>query len=169
MDDRSGQLLLPASVQDFVGEDHLARFVLFSATPSLVRSKRLTRASGQPPFDPAMMTRRCCFKSMAMARPHLSRRIAKAARERVDLTRRCSGSIPLDFRDRSRLPGATDRNAGFVCAGFPAVRQLRWQAGHVGARRHERPAANVTKHKAMSYERMGKRAAELVRPRLRDG
>jgi len=52
-------LLLPATVGDFVAEDHLARFVL-----NLVRDDiNLTEITGtygsergQPPFDPTMMT-----------------------------------------------------------------------------------------------------------------
>jgi hypothetical protein len=52
-------LLLPATMQDFVAEDHLARFVL-----SVVRDEvDLTKITGtcgsergQPPFDPTMMT-----------------------------------------------------------------------------------------------------------------
>jgi hypothetical protein len=52
-------LLLPPLVQDFVAEDHLARFVLgrvrdeidLSAITASYDSDR-----GQPPFDPVMMT-----------------------------------------------------------------------------------------------------------------
>jgi len=51
-------LLLPARVQDFVGEDHLAvsSLRLCLRTSTLARSNRVIRARGQPPFDPAMMT-----------------------------------------------------------------------------------------------------------------
>ena len=53
-------MLLPPSVRDFVGEGHLARFVLalVLGLSTLARSKRHPYASerGQPPFDPAMMT-----------------------------------------------------------------------------------------------------------------
>jgi hypothetical protein len=52
-------LLLPATVQEFVANDHLARFVL-----NLVRDDidlgeitgSYDRERGQPPFDPVMMT-----------------------------------------------------------------------------------------------------------------
>jgi hypothetical protein len=52
-------LLLPPSVQDFVGEGHLARFVLALVLEHLdLGELEAAYASerGQPPFDPAMMT-----------------------------------------------------------------------------------------------------------------
>jgi transposase len=52
-------LLLPPSVQDFVGEDHLARFVLALVLEHLDLSgieAAYAGERGQPPFDPAMMT-----------------------------------------------------------------------------------------------------------------
>jgi hypothetical protein len=53
-------LLLPPSVEDFVGRDHLARFVVglvvehleLGEIEAIYGSER-----GQPPFDPAMMCR----------------------------------------------------------------------------------------------------------------
>ena len=78
-------LLLPAKVQDFVGEDHLARFVLalvlehldLSEIEGVYGSER-----GQPPFDPAMMAALLLYAYCNGVYP--SRRIAKTARERVD-------------------------------------------------------------------------------------
>ena len=51
-------MLLPPSVQDFVGEGHLARFVLalMPVLSTLARSTAYASERGQPPFDPAMMT-----------------------------------------------------------------------------------------------------------------
>src|SRR5258708_27342002 len=52
-------LLLPPTVQDFVGADHVARFVL-SLVREAVDLARITGTygseRGQPPFDPIMMT-----------------------------------------------------------------------------------------------------------------
>ena len=52
-------LLLPPSVQDFVGEDHLARFILALVLEHLDLGEieaAYASERGQPPFDPAMMT-----------------------------------------------------------------------------------------------------------------
>jgi transposase len=71
-------LLLPPLVQDFVAEDHLARFVL-----GLVRDEidlcaiiaSYDSDRGQPPFDPVMMTALllysyCCGIYSSRQRPH---------------------------------------------------------------------------------------------------
>src|SRR5580704_17018757 len=78
-------LFLPPTVQDFVAEDHLARFVL-----SLVRddldlieiSGTYCSERGQPPFDPTMMTALLLYSYCCGI--YSSRRISKACRERVD-------------------------------------------------------------------------------------
>ena len=78
-------LLLPASVQDFVGEDHLARFVLALVLEHLELGEieaAYASERGQPPFDPAMMTALLLYAYCNGV--YSSRRIAKAARERVD-------------------------------------------------------------------------------------
>jgi hypothetical protein len=52
-------MLLPATVQEFVDKDHLARFVLSLVVEEidLEAIERVYRVDrGQPPFDPAMMT-----------------------------------------------------------------------------------------------------------------
>ena len=52
-------LLLPPSVQDFVGDDHLAGFVLALVLEHLDLGEievAYVSERGQPPFDPAMMT-----------------------------------------------------------------------------------------------------------------
>ena len=80
-------LFLPPRVQDFVAEDHLARFVL-----SLVRddldlieiSGTYGSERGQPPFDPTMMTALLLYSYCCGI--YSSRRISKACRERVDFT-----------------------------------------------------------------------------------
>ena len=52
-------LMFPACVQDFVGEDHLARFVVGLVLDHLdlgAITGSYGSECGQPPFDPAMMT-----------------------------------------------------------------------------------------------------------------
>jgi len=92
-------LLLPATMQDFVAEDHLARFVL-----SVVRDEvDLTKITGtcgsergQPPFDPTMMTTLLLYAYCSGI--YSSRRIARACRERVDFMSIVGLDAP-DLRD----------------------------------------------------------------------
>ena len=96
-------LLLPARVQDFVGEGHLARFVLALVLEHLdLREIEAAYDSerGQPPFDPAMMTALLLYAYCNGV--YSSRRIAKAARERVDFMS-LVGLDPPDFRTVSEF------------------------------------------------------------------
>jgi transposase len=155
-------LLLPARVQDFVGEDHLARFVLALVLEDLDLGEieaSYSGARGQPPFDPAMMTALLLYGYCNGV--YSSRRIAKAARERVDFMS-IVGLDPPDFRTVSEF---RKRHLKTLAGLFGQVLQLCEQAGlaklgHV-ALDGTKIKANASKHKAMSYERMGKRAAEL--------
>jgi hypothetical protein len=92
---------------------------------------------------------------------YASRRIAKAARERVDFMS-VVGLDPPDFRTVSEF---RERHLKALAGLFGQVLRLCEQAGlaklgHV-ALDGTKIKANASKHKAMSYERMGKRAAEL--------
>ena len=155
-------LLLPASVQDFVGEDHLARFVLALVLEHLDLGEieaAYASERGQPPFDPAMMTGLLLYAYCNGV--YSSRRIAKAARERVDFMS-IVGLDPPDFRTVSDF---RKRHLKALAGLFGQVLKLCEQAGlaklgHV-ALDGTKMKANASKHKAMSYERMGKRAAEL--------
>src|SRR5947208_3311932 len=91
-------LLLPAVVQDFVGKDHLARFVLALVLEHLDLGQieaDYPGTRGQPPFDPAMMPGLLLYAYCNGV--YSSRRIAKAARERVDFMS-IVGLDPPDFR-----------------------------------------------------------------------
>ena len=91
-------LLLPPSVRDFVGEGHLARLVLALVLEFLDLGEieaAYASARGQPPFDPAMMTALLLYGYCNGV--YSSRRIAKAARERVDFMS-IVGLDPPDFR-----------------------------------------------------------------------
>ena len=114
---------------------------------------------GQPPFDPAMMTALLLYGYCNGV--YSSRRIAKAARERVDFLS-IVGLDPPDFRTVSDF---RKRHLKVLAGLFGQVLKLCEQAGlvklgHV-ALDGTKIKANASKHKAMSYERMEKRAAEL--------
>ena len=155
-------LLLPAIVQDFVGADHLARFVLALVVEQLdLREIEGTYGSarGQPPFDPAMMTALLLYAYCNGV--YSSRRIAKAARERVDFM----SIVGLDAPDFRTVSDFRKRHLKALAGLFAQVLKLCDRAGltklgHV-ALDGTKIRANASKHKAMSYERMAKRAAEL--------
>jgi len=155
-------LLLPASVRDFVGEGHLARLVLALVLESVDLGEiEASYASerGQPPFDPAMMTGLLLYGYCNGV--YSSRRIARAARERVDFMS-LVGLDPPDFRTVSEF---RKRHLKALAGLFGQVLKLCEQAGlaklgHV-ALDGTKIKANASRHKAMSYERMAKRAAEL--------
>jgi transposase len=155
-------LFLPARVQDFVGEDHLARFVL-----NLVRDDidlvEITGTygseRGQPPFDPTMMVALLLYSYCCGI--YASRRMAKACRERVDFM----SIVGLDAPDFRTISDFRKRHLKALGELFKQVLQLCETAGlvklgHV-ALDGTKIKANASKHKAMSYERMENRASEL--------
>jgi transposase len=155
-------LLLPVTVADFVGESHLARFVL-----SVVREEiDLSQISGtygsergQPPFDPTMMTALLLYAYCSGI--YSSRRIAKACRERVDFM----SIVGLDAPDFRTIAEFRKRHLKALSELFKQVLLLCETAGlvklgHV-ALDGTKIKANASKHKAMSYGRMDERATEL--------
>ena len=155
-------LFLPPMVGDFVAKDHLARFVL-----SLVRDDlglgEITGTygseRGQPPFDPTMMTALLLYSYCCGI--YSSRRIAKACRERVDFM----SIVALDAPDFRTVSDFRKRHLKALGDLFKQILQLCEKAGlvklgHV-ALDGTKVKANASKHKAMSYERMEKRATEL--------
>src|SRR5579863_10235982 len=116
-------LLLLPSVQDFVGEDHLARFILALVLEPLDLGEieaAYASERGQPPFDPAMMTALLLYGYCNGV--YSSRRIAKAARERVDFLS-IVGARSAGFSHRLRLPQAALEGAFWtVRASSQAVR-----------------------------------------------
>jgi len=154
--------LLPPSVQDFVPKKHLARFILGLVRESLDLKEIMSSypsTLGQPPFDPRMMVA-LLLHSYASGL-YSSRRIAKACRERTDFIM-IAALDPPDFRTISDF---RKRHLRALAALFLQVLKLCEKAGlvklgHV-ALDGTKIKANASKHKAMSYERMKKREAEL--------
>src|SRR6266581_4686150 len=155
-------LFLPPSVQDFVAEDHLARFVVRLVRDDLGLGEitgTYGSERGQPPFDPTMMTALLLYSYCCGI--YSSRRIAKACRERVDFM----SIVALDAPDFRTISDFRKRHLKALGKLFGQILQLCETAGlvklgHV-ALDGTKIKANASKHKAMSYERMEKRAAEL--------
>ena len=155
-------MFLPAKVQDFVGADHLARFVLNLVTESL----ELTQITGtygsqrgQPPFSPVMMTTLLIYTYCCGI--HSSRKIAKACLERVDFM----SIVGLDRPDFRTVSEFRRRHLKALSDLFVQVLLLCEKAGlvklgHVACD-GTKMKANASKHKAMSYGRMEERIKEL--------
>jgi transposase len=155
-------LLLPPNVQDFVPKGHVSRFIVELVRESL-DLKEITGSYvsglGQPPFDPRM-TVALLLHGYANGL-YSSRRIAKACRERNDFVM----IVALDPPDFRTISDFRKRHLKALGALFLQVLKLCETAGlvklgHV-ALDGTKIKANASKHKAMSYERMKKREAEL--------
>jgi transposase len=154
--------LLPASVQDYVPEDHLSRLIVALVRESLDLSAieaSYRSGLGQPPFHPGLMT--ALLLNGYASGIYSSRRIEKAARERADFMMIVAGDVP-DFRT---ICDFRKRHLKALAKLFVQVLKLceaagLVQLGHV-ALDGTKIKANASKHKAMSYERMKKREAEL--------
>lgn len=161
--------LLPASVQDYVPRDHLSRLIVALVREELDLSAiagGYTSVLGQPPFDPRMMT--ALLLHGYASGLYSSRRIAKAAVERADFMMIAAGDPP-DFRTVSEF---RKRHLTALAALFVQVLKLAEKAGLVQLGHVAQPApakaggtkikANASKHKAMSYQHMKKREAEIA-------
>src|SRR5215208_447406 len=155
--------LLPASVQDYVPKDHLSRLIVALVREELDLSAIIgsyKSGLGQPPFEPRMMT--ALLLHGYASGIYSSRRIAKAAVERAGFMMIVAGDPP-DFRTISEF---RRRHLKALAGLFVQVLKLAERAGlvrlgHV-ALDGTKIKANASKHKAMSYERMKKREAELA-------
>lgn len=155
-------LLLPPSIEDFVPADHLSRFVVNLVRESLdlgAIHAAYSGEKGQPPYDPRMMVALLLY-SYAVGL-YSSRRIARACRERSDFLM----IVALDAPDFRTISEFRRRHLAALEALFVQVLRLAERAGlvklgHV-ALDGTKIKANASKHKAMSYERMKKREAEL--------
>jgi len=154
--------LLPPSVQDYVPRDHLSRLIVALVREELdlsAISGSYRSALGQPPYDPRLMT--ALLLHGYASGIYSSRRIARAAVERADFMM-IVACDPPDFRTISEF---RKRHLPALAALFVQVLKLAEKAGlvklgHV-ALDGTKIKANASKHKAMSYERMKKREAEL--------
>ena len=155
-------LFLPPTVQDFVAKGHIARVVLdlvreeldLAAITGTYGSER-----GQPGYHPVMMVALLLYAYTQGI--YASRRIAKACRSQVDFM----SIVGLDAPDFRTISDFRKRHLKALSELFVQILQLCAQAGlvklgHV-ALDGTKVKANASKHKAMSYERMEKRAAEL--------
>jgi transposase len=155
--------LLPPSVHDFVPAGHVAHFVRDTVREGLDLSAILAEYGeerGQPPYHPGMMVALLLYGYSRGV--YSSRQLARACEERVDFMAVTGLNRPdfrtiSDFRKR-HLPALSGlfeqvlrlcRAAGLVQLGHVAVDGTKLKA-------------NASRHKAMSYGRMGPAQARLA-------
>jgi len=156
------RLLLPPNLDEWLPEDHMARFVrdvvgeldLGEITRFYEREDR-----GFPPYHPRMMTQ-ILFYAYVVGVPS-SRKVERKLQEDVAFRFLAAGNQP-DFRTIAEF---RRRHLGPLSNLFVQVLRLCQEAGlvklgHVSLD-STKVKANASKHKAMSYERMVKSEAQL--------
>lgn len=151
------QLLLPPSLQDWVPEDHLARFVSDVVEDALDLSTIYSvydeaDPRGRPPYHPAMLVKLLVYGYCTGVRS--SRKIERATYDDVAFRFLSADQHP----DHDSIAAFRKRHLTQLAGLFKQVLLLCEKAGlvklgHV-AIDGTKVKANASKHKAMSYDRM---------------
>ncbi len=157
------QLLLPAALQEWLPDDHLAYFisdVVDQLDMSEVTARYERERRGGPPYHPRMMVKALLYGYCVGVAS--SRRIAQRLHEDIAFRVLAANNTP-DFRTISDF---RKDNLDALSGLFIQVLALCQQAGlvklgHV-ALDGTKVKANASKHKAMSYGRMKEREAQLA-------
>ena len=155
------QILFPPTLEDWVPEDHLSRFV-----SDVVESLDLSaiygayRTAGAPPYHPLMMFKLLIYGYCIGVRS--SRRIERATYDDVAFRYLSADQHP----DHDSIAEFRRRHLPVLASLFLQVLQLCKKAGlvklgHV-ALDGTKVKANASKHKAMSYDRMAEAEQKLV-------
>lgn len=155
-------LLLPPDMRDWLPEDDLAYFIMDVVGQldlSDIYQSYDGSKGGQPPFDPEMMTSLLLY-AYCVGVPS-SRKIEKATHERVPFRILTADQHP----DHDTIAEFRKRHLDALVGLFVQVLCICQKAGlvklgHVSLD-GTKVKANASKHKAMSYGRMEKKAQEL--------
>ena len=161
--DPEQQLLLPAALQEWLPEDHLAYFISDVADQldlSAITARYQVEERGGPPYHPRMMVKVLLYGYCTGVAS--SRRIAQRLHEDIAFRVLAANNTP-DFRTISDF--RKDHLAALAGL-FHQVLELCREAGlvklgHV-ALDSTKVRANASKHKAMSYGRMKEKEAQLA-------
>jgi transposase len=155
-------LLLPPSLNDWLPEGHLARFVSELVEEALDLSAiraAYTEERGYPPYDPRLMVKLLIYGYCTGQRS--SRGIEKRCWDDVAFRYLSAGAAP-DYRSIARF---RRRHLEALAGLFLQALRLCQRAGMVRlgkvALDGTKLRANASRHKAMSYERMMKREKQL--------
>ena len=166
--DPDQQLLLPAALQEWLPDDHLAYFisdVVDQMDLSSITARYEQERRGGPPYHPRMMVKVLLYGYCIGVAS--SRRIAQRLHEDIAFRVLAANNTP-DFRTISdfrkdhlaALSGLFLQVLAF-CQGAGLVK-----LGHV-ALDGTKVRANASRHKAMSYKRMKEKEAQLAAELLR--
>src|SRR2546426_6483776 len=155
-------LLLPPSLEEWLPERHLARFVSELVEEALDLSAiraGYTEGLGYPPYDPRLMLKLLIYGYCTGQRS--SRGIERRCQDDVAFRYLAAGAVP-DYRSIARF---RRRHLEALAGLFLQALQLCQQAGMVRlgkvALDGTKLRANASRHKAMSYERMVEREKQL--------
>jgi transposase len=159
---QSQSFLLPPSLDDWLPEDHEARFISDVVENLLDLSAiydSYQRADGYPPYDPSMMLKLLLFAYSTGVTS--SREMERCCHVNVAFRWLAANATP-DYRSISRF---RRRHLGAIDALFVQVLALCAEAGLLKLGRvaldGTKLRASASKHKAMSYDRMGPRIEAL--------
>jgi transposase len=156
-------LLLPPSLQDWVPEGHLARFIsdMVDSMDLSAIEEAYTEERGYPPYHPHMMVKLLLYGYCTGT--YSSRRIAAKLSDSVAFRFLAAGNEP-DFRTISDF---RKRHGKALKGMFDQVLQVCREAGLVKLGRvaidGTKIKANASKHKAMSYGRMKEKETAIQR------
>ncbi len=156
-------LLMPPSLQDWMPEDHLARFVsdLVDTLDLSAIEEVYTEERGYPPYHPCMMVKVLLYAYCTGT--YSSRRITEKLQDSVAFRFLAAGNQP-DFRTVSDF---RKRHGEALSGLFEQVLKVCREAGMVKLGRvaidGTKVKANASKHKAMSYGRMKEKEQSLRR------
>ena len=163
--DPDQQLLLPAALQEWLPEDHLAYFISdvvdqLDLSAITITARYEGERRGGPPYHPRMMVKVLLYGYCTGVAS--SRRIAQRLHEDIAFRVLAANNTP-DFRTVSDLRKDHLEALGDL---FLQVLELCQQAGlvklgHV-ALDGTKVRANASKHKAMSYGRMKEKEGQLA-------
>ena len=160
--DPDQSFLLPPSLDDWLAEDHTARFIAEAVDEMLDLSSiydSYVEAVGAPPYDPKMMLKLLLYAYSTGVTS--SREMERRCQCDVALRWLCANTVP-DHRSISRF---RRRHLGALDDLFIQVLRLCGRAGLVRLGRVALDAtklrASASRHKAMSYGRLGPRIDEI--------
>jgi transposase len=156
------QFLLPPSLRDWLPDDHLVYFVsdvVDALDVSAITSVYEAEERGYPPYHPVMMTKVLVYAYCVGI--FSSRRIQRRLTEDVGFRVLAAGNEPdfrtmADFR-KTHLAALT----GFFAQVLDLARASGAPRLGLVALDGTKVKANASKHKAMSYKRMGEKQRQL--------
>ena len=155
-------LLLPPNLRDWLPDKHLAYFVsdvIDNLDLSAMEAVYGNEKRGQPPYDPLMMTKVLVYAYCVGV--FSSRRIERRLVEDIAFRVLAAGNQP-NFR---RISDFRKIHLKTLEGLFEQVLQIALEAGAMKVGRvaldGTKVKANASKHKAMSYDRMGEKQKQL--------